>query len=132
MDTTFQQANVGSIKAALERQLLLRKPALHTHLAKRLSEGPLRAGSRMNVAAALLCQQPYAAMLTTIVQRIIVRILRLVGGRMFSVHVVGRRSDGPLTKLFLFSGLHLMAAWEQREHSPRCRSRVSVEEAPRQ
>jgi hypothetical protein len=74
LDTTFEQAYIGSIEASFEREFFLRKTALETHFSKRLSERPFRAGSWMNVAAALLCQQPHAAMLATIVPRIIVRI----------------------------------------------------------
>jgi hypothetical protein len=77
LDATFEQADVGSVETAFEREFFLRKTALGTHFSKSLSKRPLGAGSGMNVAAALLCQQPYAAMLTTIVPRIIVRISSL-------------------------------------------------------
>lgn len=74
LNTTFEQANVGSIEATLEGEFFLGKTPLGADLTERLTERVLRAGSGVNVAAALLCQQPHAAMLTTIIPRIIVRM----------------------------------------------------------
>jgi hypothetical protein len=74
LNASFKQADIRPVKAALQRQLFLRKPALSANFSESLTEGALWAGLGMNVAAALLCQQPYPAILTTIVPRIIVRM----------------------------------------------------------
>jgi hypothetical protein len=55
LDTTFEQANVGWIKAALEGEFFLGQAAFGTNFPERLPKRPLRAGLGMDVAAALLC-----------------------------------------------------------------------------
>jgi hypothetical protein len=44
LDTTFEQANIRPVKAALQRQCFLRKATLTPDLPEGLTEGSLRAG----------------------------------------------------------------------------------------
>ena len=74
MNSSFKQADISPVKAALQRQFFLRKAALPTNFSESLAEGPLGADLGMNVAAALLCQLPYRATVSMIVPRIIVRM----------------------------------------------------------
>ena len=87
LDAALKQAYVGPVEPAFKREFFLRQAARSPDFAERQPKGALWANSGMNVAAALLCQQHHPDMLTTIVPRIIVRIINPVSSA--GLHVVG-------------------------------------------